>query len=313
MKIVITFCKPKARFETMELSWTLLQNEAVLAWSNLLLLNLQNEHLELFSRFSGFVSEDKNKLSLIQGLNKCIEIINSDGVYPIEQRCPNEFTQEDLNTIHHHFEILSNEDYRQYQQKASPEVISAIRGINYFIHDLEGHTRNIALKKHNPEAGSTSILLEFRNCARYALPGTFNKYFSTKIEFGDMVLHYSQVGKTWLEAYWDKDTAIFDEAIRPLEILSGEMDILFNKLLLNKEDLDNFKKFLNSKGQSPENPDLRLGHLKVASFNAEALTTPADYEKQLAIFSDIASITMLNESEVVAKRIFSSSPNSFLR
>ena len=59
--------------------------------------------------------------------------------------------------------------------------------------------------------------------------------FTLETKFGDMVLHYTQIGKTWLEVCVDKDEDIFDSAIQPLWKLSGSFNILFNEL--DVEDL----------------------------------------------------------------------------
>ena len=311
MDIKIVFVNPDAREDQITLSWTLLQNQAVIFWYNLFLLNLENPNRKLFSRFSGFVNANKNVATIIEELNRCIECLDSHGIYRIKERCPFPYTQDDLNAIHHHFELLSTPKWSDFVASAPENIRAAIRGINYFIHDLEVHTRNINMKKKDPKDGAVAVLFEFRGCERFALPSSFNSYFQLEREFGDMVLHYAQVGKTWIEAFWDKDEAIFLEAIRPLEILSGEMDIIFARFKLIGDEKANFEAFLKSHQKNVNDPSLRLGHLKVASFNNDLSLEPWQYEELIATHSDIASIEVVDNGKSVCLRTFEGSTKIF--
>jgi hypothetical protein len=311
MDIKITFVNPIERHEQVTLSWKLVQNQAVLVWYNLFILNLENPEKKLFSRFSGFVNSSKNISKIVDELNRCITIVDNHGTYPIKERCPKNYSQEDLNAIHHHFEILSTSKWKDFILTAPAEITAAIRGINYFIHDLEVHTRNLKMKQNDSKDGAVAVLFEFRQCDRLNLPDSFNSFFHLEREFGDMVLHYSQVGKTWIEAFWDKDEIIFNEAIRPLEILTGEMDIIFAKFKLEGVEKEAFHQFLRSHNKGPNDPTLRLGHLKVASFNDDLNLAPWEYEALISKHSDIASIEVLNEDKRVLYRTFSDSTKIF--
>ncbi len=265
---------------------------------------MENTDRKLFSRFSGFVNPNKDISNIVEELNRCLAVVDKHGTYQIKERCPQNYNQEDLNAIHHHFEILSTPKWSEFILTAPSEITAAIRGINYFIHDLEVHTRNLAMKKNNPKDGAVAVLFEFRQCERLPLPDSFNSYFQLEREFGDMVLHYSQVGKTWIEAFWDKDQIIFGEAIRPLEILSGEMDIIFAQFKLEGEEKEKFHQFLNSHNKNPNDPSLRLGHLKVGSFNDDLELQPWQYEELISKHSDVVSIEILDDKNVVFSRSF---------
>jgi hypothetical protein len=307
MEIRITFANPDLPLEKLELSWTLLQNQAVLAWYNLLIINLENRDRKLFSRFSGFINPQKDLTKIIDELNHCIATVDNHGVYRIKERCPKHYTQEDLNAIHHHFELLSTPAWSEFILNAPREISAAIRGINYFIHDLEVYTRNISMKEKNPKDGAAAVLLEFRNCERLPLPDSFNSFFQLERGFGDMVLHYSQVGKTWIEAFWDRDQIIFNEAIRPLEILSGEMDIIFAQFELVGEERKKFHEFLHSHNRNPNDSTLRLGHLKIGSFNDDLKLAPWQYEELIAKHSDVAAIEVTDQNKRLYYRAFSDS------
>ena len=218
-----------------------------------------------------------------------------------------EFSQEFSNAIHHHFEILigGRDEVTEYIANSSKEVVGAVTGLNHIIHDLEAYTRNLEAKGKSWEASVfAGVVAEFGDCERFNLPSSFDKYFSMNVNFGDLVVHYSQIGKTWLEAFLDKDEDIFDEAIRPLYAFSGEFDIMFGQMTPDQKFLGDFAQFLKKKGQDISNPMLRLGHLAVARMEKREDMTGADYKKQLAYFCEIKRISAYQGEKCLAEKSF---------
>ncbi len=299
--IEIEFCNPNNHEEIFTLSWKLLEHEAALVWFGLCLESLRSKN-DYFFRFTGFVGGIKDEAYLLASLQKCIDVINADGRYRIKEKA-DKFSQEFSNAIHHHFEILSGEfeNPTEFLNESSDEVLEAVSGLNYNIHDLEAYTRN--LESDNSFAG---VILEIKNCSRYKIPESFNKFFTMNIEFGDMVLHYSQIGKTWLEAFLDKDEDIFPEAIRPHYALSGEFDIMFGNLDMNDMFLNALKDFLKIKGKDFNDDSLKLGHLTVAKFIRNSQLSDKYYKNQLAIHSEIKKITLMNSQDFLCSKTFPS-------
>lgn len=301
--IQIEFCHPVKRNETFTSLWSVLDHEAAFCWFNLFCECLNSDNL--FSpRFTGFVGGEKYLELLFDSLNKCIDIINSDGRYFIKERATN-FSQDFSNSIHHHFEILSGnyDTPTEFVKNSSAEILEALFGLNYFIHDLEAYTRNQkAQNKGSEDHTFIGVLVEVKKRERYIMPPSFEKYFKLEIEFGDLVCHYSQIGKTWLDAFYDKDDQIFSEAIRPLTVLTGEFDIIFGQVNSDKIFLKNLNIFLISKGQDPDDPALKLGLLTLAKFVREEGLSDREYKEQLSYFCDIKSIKAFAGENCIAQK-----------
>lgn len=301
--IQIDFCHPLKRNETLSLSWQLLEHEAAFIWFKLFCKSLKsNRHY--FTRFTGFIDGEKNLNYLLSSLNQCIDIINKDGRYFIREKAI-AFSQDFANAIHHHFEILSgNYDApTEYIKLSSPEVSQAVSGLNYFIHDLEAYERNHKLK-HTKEYGNSfsGIIVEIKNSERFKIPKSFDKYFTIDTNFGDLVAHYSQIGKTWLEVFLDHDEKVHAEAILPLYAFSGEFDIMFGQLNPDKIFLYNLNNFLKSRGLNLDDPSLRLGYLPLAKMARDEKISNFEYKKLLSYFCDIKSIKAYNGQRCIAQK-----------
>lgn len=254
----------------------------------------------------GFLGGDKNLPFLLNSLNKCIDVINRDGRYTIKERA-DVFTQEFSNAIHHHFEVLAGSSTAPsaYYKSSSAEVLLAVDSLNYFVHDLESYTRNSAFRDNHQEGNVRSVVVvEVKERDRIEIPKSFDNYFTMKVEFGDLVAHYGQLGKTWPEAFYDRDQDIFPEAIRPLSVLSGEFDLFFGELNPDKNFLDQLHSFLRTHGQDPLNSSLRLGQLPLAKLDRLAGLSERDYKDRLAVFCDIKSIKAFEGDNCLIKKIF---------
>ena len=310
--IEIEFCHPINRNESLLLSWTILENEITKLWLNLFYECINTEK-KIFPRFTGFIGGEKNKDFLLNSLQNCIDIINRDGRYKILERAEN-FSQEFANIIHHHFEILggSSTTPSDYFKTSSPDILNAVSGLNYFIHDLEAFDRNQQARNSGQyDSSFAGVIVEFKERKRIEMPQAFYQYFTPKIDFGDIVTHYSQLGKTWLEAFYDQDDEIFPEAIRPHHLLSGEFDIMFGKLDPDILFTENLNQYLKKKEQNPGDPSLRLGHLPLAKFNRDSHMTNTGYKDKLAYFCDIKSISVLNNNKYIIQKILMNLRNSF--
>lgn len=264
-KLHLKLSKPQISGHDIDLYWQVSETPPGMMWLKLL-LQICRRGLPLFPRFTGFVSSEKTFSSLQEKLNHCIETINTDGRYYIKERAENHFDQEFSNAIHHHFEILRGvfEKPTSFYLESSDLVKRAILGLNHAIHDMEALHRSEEAKRIN-SISAAGVIVECVSASRYKLHNDFLPYFTLNIEFGDVVLHYSQIGKTWWEVYLDQDEEIFEEAICPLSNITGEFDVFFVKPPSQK-NIDDFQKFLVSRGKDPADPSLALGFLPVAKF-----------------------------------------------
>lgn len=213
-------------------------------------------------RYTGFSGKYRDKKTLIDKLNRCIEVINKDGVHQGKKIENYEWNTQTHNEVHHLFEICigTREQYTEYAINASAEVKNAIKGLNDLTHELEEALRDTPLG---------AIHTTFLDETGKVIPGTpiekeEYKYFDLNFSWGDMLLHYCQLGKTWLEVFLDEDEEIFESNINPLAYVDGSFDIFFLKPISCYVQRDFFK-WLEENGKNPYDPELRLGYVSAAT------------------------------------------------
>jgi hypothetical protein len=300
-RLQLKFSNPKNLKESLWLDWEILETPAAHLWIHML-LDLSRSKNTLYPRFTGFVSPHKTMKDLQERLNRSIEVINASGIYQIPERAQNSFTQEFGNVIHHHFELLSGsvDKPAHYVRWDTPQnVRNAIAELNHCIHDMEALHRSHEM--HNQGFDSASALIvASRRAKRIYIPDEIFKYFTFDIEFGTIVYHYCQIGKTWWEVFLDKDEEIFDQAIIPLKYLSGEFDISFTKETIHGEVLEEFKNFLASRGLDPHDPKLALGYVPVGKLIRAPGMTDQDYKQALEQHLSLRRVKVFKNRELRA-------------
>lgn len=241
----------------LRLVWQLLSHEAANIWLKCLLMNMKSPIL-IKNRFAGFTHSRRDELFLTTQLNQCIRTINANSDYEINQLYEIGGHQDLLNSIHHHFSVLIGRESNSssFWQKANSKVKSAICGLNDYIHELE------ALKRAGEGAGAYACV-EFFEAPALEIPERWNSLFSLEQSFGDMTLHYDQIGKSWLEVLIDRDESIVNEAIRPLSRLTGSFNINFFGISSDAL-ISEITPRAQQLGLDTTNSELRLGQLKVA-------------------------------------------------
>jgi hypothetical protein len=251
-------------------------------------------------RFMGFIDGPRDPHFLIQKMNECIDIINKDGRHKIERKIEGEFTQEFSNYIHHEFEVLIGDEWKKtdFWNNSSFEVKSAVVGLNDYAHELEAWERSCEGRANDPNFTMAYVLTEFFEAPSMDIKDKFDDAFTMDTSFGDMTLHYTQIGKTWLEVCLDKDEDIFDPAIQPMWKLSGSFNIMFhdvNAQALREEVFAHLKKL----GKDPYDKSLRLGLVPVAKLCLEE-RTPMDIVSALTQRQDISKVEVMKDNKVMA-------------
>lgn len=215
------------RENPIHLSWKILDHEISFYWIKLIFDSLKEER-PFRSRFIGFIEGNRNEEFIIKKLNECIKVINSDGRYCIEEKVEI-IDQKILNKIHHHFSFLiGNETFQsEFWNESSREVRSAICGLNDYVHELESWDRSVKKASSSHNSFQAYVTNEFYEARGLKISSEWNHLFTLDGDFGDLCLHYDQIGKTWLEVLVDEDEVIHDEDIRPLERLTGSFNINF--------------------------------------------------------------------------------------
>ena len=295
----ITICDPANFNKEISFDWEVLHTPPALMWFKLL-TNLAQIKKRIFPRFTGFISPHKKMSHLRDNLNQCIEIINGGGLYKIAERATDSFDQEFSNIIHHHFEILSGsyENPSDIYKSSNKIVRKAIAGLNQNIHDMEALTRANEFKKSG-ETGASALICEVVGVPRYKMPEDFLEYFSMKIEYGDIFLHYSQIGKTWWEVFIDQDQEIFPDAIRPLSVISGEFDAFFYDFKMPDVTKNQLDDLLIKCGQDPQNKHLALGYLPVAKFINTQKLSKLEIQNHIAEHLYLKNVSLYKNNSLI--------------
>jgi len=259
----IYFCNPEDQSDFVTYRWRVANTIGAGLWLKML-KQVCEEGVNLRSRFAGFLYSHKDWDFYGKRINKCISIINdSDLDYTIVERFEGDFTQEFSNKIHHHFEVLIGPDWDKTElfQNAPDEVSKATCGLNEYIHEMESLHRSQSTDFENR---FYSVFGIFEWTKAIEIPAFCNDEFTLDFKWGDIVLNYAQIGKTWFEVYLDQDEEIFPEAILPLRQLTGSFDIFFGELHEPDKILSEVKKYISKSNGNPEDPNNRIGCLPVA-------------------------------------------------
>jgi hypothetical protein len=222
--------------------------------------------------------------ALCAEMNRYVDIINAyfDGSsetrvdYHITQYFdPATINQDILNEIHHHFEVLIGQVWNisDYFKKADKPTCFAIRQLNNLCHEME------SLRRRGPRDSKywdAYIYFPMLPGERYRfVEGDYDHWQRPRV-FGDLQLHYAQLGKTPLEAWGGRDEVIFDDNISGLRYLSGEFIINFSSDIPWDEQLfhiakndEKFFPWLRSRGQDPESKYTGVGHIVIGSFDRD--------------------------------------------
>jgi hypothetical protein len=139
----------------------------------------------------------------------------------IAQR-PDLLEQAGLNAAHHAFEICIGQVWspNPFYIKAPSRVQFAVRSINNLVHEIEARQRAF-----HPASPYPTVVASFLRCPRHTLTKEDRPDFRLRSEFGDLYLHYCQLGKTQLEVLHDEDEAIYDQNVSELRYWTCEFDL----------------------------------------------------------------------------------------
>jgi hypothetical protein len=260
--------------------------------------------------------------ALCAELNRYVAIINEyfDGSsdrrvnYHITQYFdPATLDQNILNEIHHHFEVLIGQVWNvsEYFKKADFKTNFAIRQLNNLCHEMES-LRKPGIE-HNALYWSAYIYFPFIPGKRYKfVESDYDNFIRTK-NFGDLLLHYAQLGKTPLEAWNGRDEVVFDENITGLRYLSGEFVITFGadlskefQLERHTKDDEAFFPWLRGRGQDPESKFTGVGNICIGDLIRSDFPgqTANEIMKDLFKYDDIYKLELLDENDqVIAEKL----------
>lgn len=278
----------------------------------------RNQYLEKNFCFLGFPDTARNLDFICQELNRACDQINSffgpryriSTVYsPDMLREGNRINHDVMNLLHNHFECLQGTvgQLSDYYLGADYETKFAIRQLNNLCHEAESLILSQRKKMTSPDWVRPSQITTFLNAQRLPFPDQYKITFDEiryNRKFGEVYLHWSQIGKTLYEVYRDEHGIDIDqatcEAITHLRYYSGEFDIewgqdvIFNQHDWHTQEMTGFRAWLDRNGFDTNSTEYNFGYHPVGQVDligSFGTTNFQDIWPVLSTHLDIYSIT----------------------
>lgn len=230
--LVLTLQNPLDNTDTLDLKIVLKDNPISQEWYNQVVKCLNDKlHLEKNFCWLGWPDPNRDVNFLKDQLQKCVDSINKFsknnpvwGGYRIKKQWKDISDHDALNKLHHHFEILMGQVWNvsEYMKTADDQTKYQIRQLNNLVHELQSrkNVEGVDFKHIQPMS-----IISYLNVTRELFKDEFYDYFNLNRELGDVYLHYTQTGKTPIEAFTDDDHDVFNDNINALRYISGEYNI----------------------------------------------------------------------------------------
>lgn len=268
MQLTLTFSDHNGKLEPVQLRWQVQSHATARRWIALLQNALvQADRLE--SCFLGFPASEQHYQDICQRINSCIECIEAHGDYFIGQRAPDPYDVSVMAELQRHFENLMQLAYATpgYAKACPDSVLLAIKHLGDLVQELQAYANFD--RRRRSFAGIEPVLLnrfargmEALEAAPLALAD--RERFQTAVDFGTIVLHHSQVGFAWLDAFFAEQSGRPVQKIKAMQAMRADFDVFFYDLRLSAVVRRDFSQFLRRHGQNPHDPALALGFCPLA-------------------------------------------------
>ena len=184
-------------------------------WAKLLAESIEKYSIDDPERLYGFDTETLERQRAVDAINKCVDTINDYKPGFVERRMTSELIQDDLNYLHHIFEVyhgMLNEPHEFYLA-APTEVQQALGQLNIEVHRCEAMAKG-TIRKMLPTHLVTYYDMP-RGPEHRLLEDADYEHFTDFYEFGTVYLLYVEIGKTLQDMSIDNDDHISDEAYKP--------------------------------------------------------------------------------------------------
>ena len=255
-KVIITLTNNHTDYE---LQFDLLNTSITQKWL---------KHLNLFidtgqpwddiKRFYNFPNSEYTRERVSGHLQYLANIINSYAPGVIEKEIGNDITQDDLNYLHHVFEVYhglyDQQSNNEFFSNAPVQVQNALGDLNIWIHryeTLNAFPRFVATWKYKPY--------------RDLITDDEFDLFTLHEDWGDLRLNYCEIGKTLYDLWHDNDQYIAPDAFRPQHHMCFDFTVRFAESSKeNSQDVekniweyfDKNKEFFQSQGYKKYDPKL---------------------------------------------------------
>lgn len=300
----------------------IIDNSLSKKWLTALNLLLSKKyHLEKNYCWLGFTEGERNIDFLCDQVNRSIIAINSANLgYIIDDKFAYsnvidnelELNHAHLNHLHRYFEDLqgSSSALSSYYLKADPTTKWHIRQLNLLCHEIESLALSVKQAVKAPEWRRPSQLMCWLQAPRFELDVDDYEYFGIDTIARDLGGVYLGVNKAVGKHHWEvfldegRDSRINElttTALRSQTEAAGDFDIEWannpGAYSFMQQRLAEFKHWLRINDFDPNDPQLTLGHPKVAQVNLQASFGTEDYNKiwaALARHMDVYKIKSSN-------------------
>jgi hypothetical protein len=334
-KVIVTLRNPIEKSETIDYVINVYEQEISRLWfSALCEIVQQNKYLEKNFCFLGFPDSQRDLTFICKELAWAVNEINNffkkdyqieevytpDTLRDVDTLTPN---QDLMNRLHNHFEILQGTVWglSEYYIRADYNTKFAIRQLNNLCHEAESLMLSQRKKATLPEWVRPSQITTFLNCPRYEFPTIHRSTFKESAydrRFGEVYLHWTQIGKTLFEVYRDEKGVDVDQAtcdaITHLRYYSGEFDIEWAQDVCYNgphpwytKEMSGFRGWLERNGFDAEDPQYNYGYHPVGQVDLQASFGTTDYREvwpKLSTHLDIYSIQCDDGSGNVLRSVY---------
>lgn len=311
MNVKIILRNPLKKTETVDYTIEVYQSPMSVRWYNALQdLLIQSHYLEKNFCFLGFPNSArdltyickeltwaKNTINQFFGNSYCINEVFApdtlrDGITP---------NQELMNQLHNHFEHLQGTVWglSEYYKKADHYTKFAIRQLNNLCHEAESLMLSQRKQATLPEWVRPSQITTFLNAPRLEFPTEHKTTFDeTRYDkrFGEVYLHWTQIGKTLYEVYVDEQGVDIDQAtcdaITHLRYYSGEFDIEWAQDVVfngphpwHTDRMAGFREWLHRNRFDTQNTEYNYGYHAVGQVNLLSSFGTTDFQQVWPILS----------------------------
>jgi len=273
--------------------WQIYSTDVAQAWMKLLITQLKlNTHFSC--NYTGFKFFNNKKI-LTQSLNNCIKLINESKIYPINEIMPLKYSQKILNVIHDHFEAI----YQVRKSSFSPKLLMAIEGLNYFVHALEDHYKiqadgeNLAFTRH-----------KFNGNMLFPFQEKFYEQFKLDLNFGEVYLHYHQIGKSCLSHFLDQILVTTPSNVIPQNLLNAGFDVCWGEHSFSLHEKKLLQNYLINQNQDPENKKLCLGYLPLAKLVSHQHLDKKEIINLMSLHTIVEKIDVCTEYCMISSKTF---------
>ena len=287
-KVIVTLRNPLDKTDTLDYTINVYDTPMGGLWFTALQDILrQNKYLEKNFCFLGFPDSQRNLDYICQELAWAVNEINNffgkdyqieENYFPNTLRDPETLkpNQDLMNRLHNHFEILQGTVWQlsDYYRRADDTTKFAIRQLNLLCHEAESLMLSQRKQATLPEWVRPSQITTFLTCPRLEFPDEYKTTFDESRydrKFGEVYLHWTQIGKTLYEVFRDEKGVDIDkatcDAITHLRYYSGEFDIEWAQDVVfngphpwHTKELSGFREWLGRNGFDLANKEYNYGY-----------------------------------------------------